>query len=155
MSPLAPARRRGFTLIELLVAIAIVGILAAVAYPAYTSFIQRSRRADATALLAAVVQAQERYRSNRSSYASDLADLSMSTSDVAKVTKHYTLALAGVGATNSYVSGYQATATVKSSGAQTRDTECWTMTAKLEGANLSYLAANRAGEDKSPQCWPR
>lgn len=145
-------RPPGFTLIELLLAVVLVAILAAVAYPTYTSAVQRSRRADAAAMLTTVVQAQERYRSNRSSYAAELTDLGV---EADKITKHYTLALAGVGATPSFVSGYQATASVRTDSPQVNDVDCWTLTAKLEGAMLTYLATDKNGQDKSSLCWPR
>lgn len=151
MRPSLRPRHRGFTLIELMVAVAIVGILAAVAYPSYTSFIQRSRRADAAALLTVVVQAQERYRSNRSTYASDLSDLGLEPSKLAPLEKYYTLDVSGAGA-----SGYQVTATVKDTGAQANDAECWTIAVKLDGATLSYLAGDKsATKDKSTVCWSR
>lgn len=84
----------GFSLIELMVVVVIAGILAAVAYPMYTSFLQRSRRADAMAVLTAVVQAQERYRTNLSSYASDLVALNVNTS---AITNSYAVSIAGIG----------------------------------------------------------
>lgn len=90
-TPIPAQRHRGFTLIELMVTVVIIGILAAVAYPAYTSSVQRSRRADAVALLTSVVQAQERYRSNRATYASDIAaDLKI---DDAAITKYYSVGI--------------------------------------------------------------
>lgn len=51
---------RGFTLIELLVAVAIVAILAAIAFPSYRSQIEKTRRADATAVLMQGAQYLER-----------------------------------------------------------------------------------------------
>ena len=50
----------GLTLIELLVAVAIVAILAAIAYPTYRSQIQKTRRADAKAVLMQDAQFLER-----------------------------------------------------------------------------------------------
>lgn len=85
---------RGFSLIELMVVVVIAGILAAVAYPAYTSHVQRGRRADAMAVLTAVVQAQERYRANNATYAATASALGV---DVSQLTQIYSLTLAGVG----------------------------------------------------------
>ncbi|WP_422014785.1 type IV pilin protein [Roseateles sp.] len=147
-------RSHGFTLVELMVALAVVGILAAVAYPAMTSHLQRSRRADATALLTAVVQAQERYRSNNGSYAADLGDNGLKIDDT-KITPHYRLSLAGVGATPSFVSGYIATAEAKEGSPQRQDTDCRQLIVTLAGAQLDYSSKSSADQDTSTKCWPR
>ncbi|RYG38701.1 MAG: prepilin-type N-terminal cleavage/methylation domain-containing protein [Burkholderiales bacterium] len=143
-------RSEGFTLIELMVAVVIVGILAAVAYPAFTSFLQRGRRADAAAALSAVVQAQERYRSNRGQYASDLDDLKIAASS--KLGDFYGLKLSPAGAAD-YASGYQVTATVKEAGRQRSDVDCWTLSARFADGDLSYQATDKAGKDTKAQCW--
>ena len=62
---------QGITLIELLVVILIVGILAAVAVPSYNSYMVRARRADAKTILEQVRAAQEMWRAERGSYATD------------------------------------------------------------------------------------
>ncbi|HEY9109825.1 MAG TPA: type IV pilin protein, partial [Roseateles sp.] len=103
---------RGFTLIELMVAVVVLGILAAIAYPAMTSIIKRSRRADAIAALTAVVQAQERYRSNNATYADTVGRLNINA-DAAY--KYYDLALAA-GEAGNFVAGYTVTATPRSGG---------------------------------------
>lgn len=133
-----------------MVTVVIVGILAAIAYPAYTSFVQRSRRADAIAVLTAIVQAQERYRSNVSSYAPDATTLNVDTS---AITKSYDVSIAGVGSPASLTSGYIVSATVNSSGPQKNDNTCATMSIQLDGAKLSYLAADAASADTHLTCW--
>lgn len=66
-----PSRRRlaGFTLIELMIVVAVVGILAAVAYPAYTDQIRKGNRAEARAALMNLMQQQERFMTQRNTYA--------------------------------------------------------------------------------------
>ncbi|CAM3838899.1 type IV pilin protein [Roseateles saccharophilus] len=144
--------RQGFTLIELMVAVVIVGILAAVAYPAYTSFVQRGRRADAMAVLTAVVQAQERYRANNSAYASSLDALNV---DASAITSNYDVSTAGVGNPASLVSGYVVTAAINASGRQKNDTVCAQMSVQLDGAKLQYLAYDTTNADTRLACWGR
>ena len=71
--PIGPfAARRpaaGFTLIELMIVVAVVAILAAIAYPAYTDSIRKGRRAEARTALLNLLQQQERYMTQLSTYA--------------------------------------------------------------------------------------
>lgn len=146
---------RGFTLIELMVAVVVVGILAAVAYPAMTSIVQRSRRADAIAALTAVVQAQERYRSNNPTYAQTVDALNIK---VEKTYKYYELAIVGLGDANSFASGYTVSATPRSDGPQASDKDCAKMGVQLSGSVFKYLAerADGTGDDNVvKQCWGR
>ncbi|RYE79970.1 MAG: prepilin-type N-terminal cleavage/methylation domain-containing protein [Oxalobacteraceae bacterium] len=147
--------QRGFTLVELMVVVVVVGILAAVAYPSMTSMIQRSRRADAIAALTAVVQAQERYRSNHPTYSEDVSSLKI---DVEKAYKHYDIGLAGLGEAASFSSGYVVTATPRSGSPQASDKDCATLGIKLEGSKFSYLAKKADGTDGDAvvsHCWAR
>lgn len=155
-----PSRTRGqgFSLIELMVALAVAGILAAVAYPAYTSHLQRSRRADAIAALTSVMQAQERYRSNVSSYASSLADLN--NLNISQITAHYQITLNGVGTTPSFETGYVLTATPVSGGRQASDLACKSFTVTLRGASPAYSASgdpenSGSNRDTTAICWPK
>ena len=135
-----------------MVVLIVAGVLAAVAYPAYTSHVQRGRRADAVALLSAIVQAQERYRTNRAEYARDLTSLSITSSSI---TNHYSVAIAGVGTPAAFTTGYLATATVVSTSPQALDSKCATLAVRLEGSTLSYESTDSAGNDSSSTCWPR
>jgi type IV pilus assembly protein PilE len=58
----------GFTLIEVLIVIMIAGIIAAIAYPSYRSAVTKSKRAEGKAALMQLMQQQERYFSQNTSY---------------------------------------------------------------------------------------
>lgn len=62
---------KGLSLLEILVVILIVGILAGIAVPVYTNYMVRARRADAKTVLEQVRAAQEMWRAERGSYATD------------------------------------------------------------------------------------
>lgn len=150
-------RSNGFSLVELMVALVVAGILAAIAYPAYTSHLQRSRRADALAALTVVMQAQERYRSNVSSYAALLTDLNLNIPDI---TPHYQITLSGIGATPSFDIGYIATATPVTGSKQAGDTTCKVFKVTLKGATPKYEATGDpqntgTDQDTSALCWPK
>lgn len=63
-----PLKTRGFTLIELMIVVAIIAIIASVAYPSYTDSVQKTRRADAKAVLLGFAQAMERHFTENNSY---------------------------------------------------------------------------------------
>lgn len=149
---------------ELMIAVVVAGILAAVAYPSLTSFIARGRRADAIALMTSVVQAQERWRSNRSAYADSFGDdglkMGATGTNVAKVTtlsKYYEFSLAGVGSEPSFRTGYIVTATPKTGGPQEKDKSCQTLIVTLDGSMLKYSSADLDGTSttESANCWSR
>jgi len=157
MRPCPRPQSSGFSLIELMVALAVAGILAAIAYPAYTSHIQRGRRADAISALTAVMQAQERFRSNSATYASSLGALNL---NIANITPLYTITLAGVGPSAAFDVGYSATATPVAGGKQALDITCKSLTVTLVGATPQYSATgdpSNSGSDRdtSTECWPR
>lgn len=147
-------RPRGFSLIELMITIVVAGILAAIAYPLYTGYTQRARRADAVKLLTVISQAQERYRSNRGTYAATLDDLGIQSASV--ITPNYDISIAGVGTPPDLTIGYVLTAAVKEGSAQQRDTDCARMVLTMEGAQLQQSALDSQGNVQSRvPCWAR
>lgn len=136
MSPSSRRRMRGFTLIELVIVLAVVAILAAVALPAYQDQVRSSRRTEAREAMMSIQAAQERWRSNNTSYAAALADLGQSAA-----TDNYTYALSGASAT-----GYTVTATA--TARQAGDSACATIT-------VTVAAGNSMTYGPTDACWAR
>lgn len=141
------ARRcAGFTLIEMLFAVAIAGVIASIAYPSFQHVIHKARRTDAQVALMQLEMAQERYRSDHSSYAS-LGDLGMADKSPMG---HYKIAVASSSAT-----GFRAQAVA--SGLQASDAACRHLQLVVDGMNVMRLS----GADDSfsndsvanKQCW--
>ena len=87
--PTARRRAAGFTLIEMMVATAVSGVLATTAYPTYAGAVQKMRRCEALVALLQVQQAEERFRSNASRYAT-LDELGLAATATGR---HYTLTI--------------------------------------------------------------
>ena len=62
----------GFTLIELMIVVVVIAVLAAIAIPAYQNYVEQARRADAKAGLLSLQLAQEKFRANCPSYATNI-----------------------------------------------------------------------------------
>jgi len=150
----SPCKALGFSLIELMFALVIVGILMALALPSYQKYISKSRRSDAIGALSAIAQAQERMRSNRSSYLSVLGDLQLGFNNDHSPGGHYSLSLSGVGDPPSFSFGYIATARAAAGSPQSQDSDCAQMSIVISGGNLQYRAQDSAGNDSQSKCWP-
>lgn len=59
----------GFTLVELMIVVAVLGILASIAYPSYVDYVRKGKRADGRAALTTLLQQQERYSTQNTTYA--------------------------------------------------------------------------------------
>lgn len=128
----------GFTLIEIMISIAIVSILAVIAVYLYSDQIRRARRSDGTSTLAAMSNAQERYRLSNASYGS----LSQVWGGVTSTSEgYYTLSITGTSST-----GYTLTATAV--GDQANDSQDGT------ACNVLQLSVSAGTITKSPTaCW--
>jgi type IV pilus assembly protein PilE len=146
----------GFTLIELMIALAVVAILAAVALPSYLDSVRKGRRSEAISAIAAVQQAQERARSNFTSYCDDdhLTSAATTTQCGLNVPRntpngYYALALSDISST-----GYTVTATA--AGSQADDTRCAKMAAKVSDGNLSYGSGSSSIDwTDANRCWAK
>lgn len=145
--------RAGFTLVELMIALAVMAILAALAWPALQEAVQRSRRADGMSALAAVMQAQERWRANNPTYQATLADLPGAQSAISP-DQHYDLTLVDGSVTET---GYKARATARSGSPQRSDTRCQTMQVTVDGGTITYasLASGGVTNAEPDPCWVR
>jgi type IV pilus assembly protein PilE len=149
---------RGFTLIEMLIALVVVGILAAIALPSFNSSIRKSRRADAFAALSALQQAQERWRSNQGSYASN-AQLTLAPTatppglglSATSGSGYYGIAISSADAT-----GYIATATATTGTSQADDAGCQVLAVRMQGGNASSGGGTSSVDWADPNhCWAR
>lgn len=153
--PAAAARNgRGFSLIELMIALVVLGLLAGVALPSFLDAIRKSRRSDAMTALNTVMQAQERFRSNRAAYADSVDALGLSTSSPSG---YYTLSVNRLVEDGVEV-GYQAIATATAGKSQAKDGECSRLRIRTRAGNLFYgssATGDSYDETAGNRCWSR
>lgn len=85
-------RISGFTLVEILAVVAIIGILLAVAIPSYNTYVLRSNRAAAQAVMADIVNKEQLYLQTARQYGPLLTDINVTVP--ASVQKYYTITIA-------------------------------------------------------------
>lgn len=73
-------RSLGFSVIEFLIVIAIIGVLAAFGIPRFKAVVEKTKASEAFNYLAALRSAQERYHSQKGTYADDVKKLNLQQS---------------------------------------------------------------------------
>jgi len=138
------SKSRGFTLIELMITVVIIGILSAIAVPAYRSYVQRSKRSEATSALLRIQAAEEKFFLQNNAYSANLAGVPPAGLGMVTVTEsgNYNLALAVA------AGGFTATATTTST--QADDSKCRTFTINQNGVRT---AADAGAVDNTAECW--
>lgn len=128
----------GFTIIELLIALAIIGIIAIVAAGFYRNYGLKAKRADGINAILTLQLAEERYRSNNTTYGS-LGQINGSTTSPQG---YYNLSISNVGA-----SSFTITATAQ--GTQANDVEGGTAC-----GTLTLTVNNNTVTQTPTACWP-
>ncbi|MDD2730316.1 type IV pilin protein [Malikia sp.] len=150
--PVHRSQKSGFTLIELMITVVVVVILATLTYPSFMNQIRKSRRSDAIQALAALQQAQERWRSQNLAYAGNGVIATAWPTGLGLIVRtaggYYDIAIA----TNPAPTGwsYAASATAVTGTSQASDTigttNCATLTVTVTNGNATYTPA---------ACWSR
>ena len=148
-TPRARFKYRGFTLIEVLIAVIIIAVLASVAMPSFLDAIRKGRRSEAFTAINAVQQAQERFRANNQSFATDMLAATtavppgLGLPSTTTPSGYYTLTLDTVTGTT-----YNVTATAVAGTSQANDTDCTWLRIRVDRGNMTNEAV-------SNRCWSR
>lgn len=113
-------KNKGFTLIELMITVVIVGIIAGWAITSYRGTVIKANRTDAKTKLLEVMQKQERYFSEKSTYTINLTDIGFSSSSLPSDKSYYLITATAIA--SGLTSGVILTATPQ--GKQADDNEC-------------------------------
>ena len=141
--PRAPS---GFTLVELMVVVVVAGILLAVALPSFMDSIRKGRRSEAFAAMAALQQAQERFRSTNTTYS---ATLPGGIAALSRPAGHYAISVVSATAT-----AYEILADGTGSG-QANDGNCARLGIKVVGGSVQYASGTSLVYADTNPCWSR
>jgi type IV pilus assembly protein PilE len=151
-------RSNGFTLMEIMIVVVILGILAGIAIPAYQTYVERSRRVDATTELMRIAAAQEKFYLQNNTYANegDLATFikgGTATTDLETQYGYYGITVSGINGASTataFQQGFVVTATPAADSLQINDTDCRNFVMDQSGTRS---ATNSGGTDNSANCW--
>lgn len=126
-------RMRGVTLVELMIVIAVIGTLAAIAVPTYRRYLIRSQRSEAKIALMQLQTAEEKFYLQYNAYTTNITNAVNATPaglglQNQSETGKYTLSVASVDGQS-----FTATATPRTGGGQTDDTQCINFTINERG----------------------
>ena len=127
-------KQRGVTFIELLTVLVIIGILAAIAYPTYRDQVRRSNRTEARVALEQTAGALEKCYTRYMAYNDGNCPVATSVSGGAGFNTNsgfYRISSSTLNATQ-----FTLTATAQSTGGQTSDTACATLSLDQTGTRL-------------------
>jgi len=121
----------GFTLIEVMIVVAILGIIMAIGLPTYNSYIEKTRRADAIALLSEVAGEQQRFFTENNRFATTMTEMGYAAATEPSENGFYAVSVSG---TSPDGSTYTLTAAPVAGEAQEGDTKCGSFTINSAGA---------------------
>jgi len=146
------AENEGFTLIELLVVIIIIGILAAIALPSFLNQAAKARQAEGKNNVGAVNRAQQAFRLENPTFASDFATLAIG---IPSQGNNYTFNITTSTGTEAVVTAESGDESIKQySGGVSIDTQGQTFAISCESQEINQAAPAPAplaeGEARCP-----
>ncbi len=146
-------KNAGFTLIEVLIVCAIIAILAAVALPSYQDSVRKTKRAEGKAALLQVMQQQERFYSQNTTYAAFTAAASAGfktySGESGAGKANYQITGAACGGVTTLADCVILTATPSTGSHVFVDTQCQTLTL----TNLGVRGVTGGATMSAIDCW--
>lgn len=133
----------GFSLIEVMIVVAILGIILGIGVPSYSSYMEKTRRADAIALLSEVAGEQERFFTENNRYATTMTEMGYTAATELSENGFY-----GVSVTASGGTTFTLTAAPIAGEPQENDTKCGSFTINSAGSK-GVVNASLPAE----KCW--